>query len=246
MIFTPSQQGDVTSYAVTGVYMTGNGGPVSQRWDAEYTNGRYSDAPSVDFTDKIRSVLAGAADVASWDGLYVGCGNGRNFIPLADSGLGILGIDSSPMAIRQLSERRPDLAERLCCVDFASYPESQLDYIISIQAFQHGTKAQIRGYFEKVARMLRSGGLFFLRVNSASTDIYFDHDICEWGRTGGFTVLYRDGPKRGLYIHFYSRKELDEMCGSFEHVVTPYEQVTERGGPKTGVWSQWEAVLRKK
>ncbi len=52
---------------------------------AEHTNGRYSDAPSVDFTDKIGGMLAGAADAASGDGLHAGCGSGRNFIPLADS-----------------------------------------------------------------------------------------------------------------------------------------------------------------
>ena len=220
---------------------------VSQRWDAQYADGKYSDMPSVPFADMISGMLGDYADVAGGDGLYVGCGNGRNFVPLADSGLGIRGIDVSPVAIRQLSERRPDLAGRLSCIDFADYPESPLlDYIVSIQAFQHGTGAQVRGYFEKVSRMLRSGGLFFLRVNSASTDVYFDHEVVERDDMGGFTVLYNDGPKRGLNVHFYSRRELDVLCAGFEYVVAPREQITERDSPKTGTWSQWETAMRKR
>ncbi len=150
---------------MTNVYVADDSGLVSQRWDAQYSDGRYSDMPNVAFADQIIRVLDGEADVAGGDGLYVGCGNGRNFVPLADAGLGIRGIDVSPVAIRQLSERRPDLAGRVSCADFARYPERPLDYIVSIQAFQHGTGAQIREYFEKVSRMLRRGGLFFLRVN---------------------------------------------------------------------------------
>ncbi len=224
---------------------------VSQRWDAQYADGKYSDVPSIAFTDRIVDTLVGgsAEDIAGpgcGDGLYVGCGNGRNFVPLADAGLGIRGIDVSPVAIRQLSERRPDLAGRLSCMDFADCPEKLLDYIVSIQVFQHGTGAQVREYFEKVSRMLRSGGLFFLRVNSASTDVYFDHEVTERDDVGGFTVLYKDGPKRGLNVHFYSRRELDWLCADFEYVVAPCEQVTERDGPKTGTWSQWETVMRKR
>ncbi len=85
-----------------------------------------------------------------------------------------------------------------------------------------------------------------LRVNSASTDIYFDHEVAELDDAGGFTVMYKDGPKRGLDIHFYSRRELDRLCADFEYIVAPYEQTADRDHPKTGTWSQWEAVLRRR
>ena len=43
-------------------------------------------------------------------GVYIGCGNGRNYVPLVDRGLDLVGLDVSLAAIRQLTARVPDLA----------------------------------------------------------------------------------------------------------------------------------------
>ena len=64
------------------------------RWDAEYRGGRYVAA------------LDDAPSAREGVGLYVGCGNGRNYLPLVDAGLRLIGLDLSPEALRQLAARR--------------------------------------------------------------------------------------------------------------------------------------------
>ncbi len=224
----------------------------SQRWDKEYRGGRYHDEPPIEFVSRIKEILEKNPDVSKGRGLYIGCGNGRNYIPLADSGLDVFGIDVSQVAVRQLSEKRPDFADRLLCVDFTDFDSCKLfDYIISIQVFQHGTEERTKKYFEKVLEMLKPGGLLFLRVNSASTEIYFEHTVHQGNSTGGgggggLTIQYGAGSKKDLYIHFYSRQEIDKICEDFDLVVPLYESTTKRIPPETGSWSQWELALRRK
>ena len=50
-------------------------------------------------------------------GLYVGCGTGRNYVPLVDAGLKLTGLDVSKEAIVQLRARHPHLAQDLVQAD---------------------------------------------------------------------------------------------------------------------------------
>ena len=59
----------------------------AERWDAEYRTGRYVDEPPLAFVDTILAVLATRPAARAGAGLYVGCGNGRNYLPLVDGGL---------------------------------------------------------------------------------------------------------------------------------------------------------------
>lgn len=179
-----------------------------------------------------------------WDEEY---GNGRNYVPLVDAGLDLTGLDISPEAIQGLARRRPAQAESLVCADFRRLaPDRRFAYLIAIQVFQHGGDADAAAYFEKVATLLKAGGLFFLRVNSVATQIYHRHTLVEENDFGGLTVRYEDGPKRGLLVHFYSRPELDERTrGGFVPLLAPREDVTVRPAPQTGSWAQWESVWRR-
>jgi hypothetical protein len=76
-------------------------------WDAEYAAGRYQDEPPVSFAF---DVIDAARSANLRRGLYVGCGNGRNLIPMSDAGLDLIGLDISAQAIAQLHRRRPDAA----------------------------------------------------------------------------------------------------------------------------------------
>ena len=105
----------------------------SARWDDLYRNGRYADEPPVPFVNRIHSVLNTSSARLS-TGLYIGCGNGRNYFPLVNSGLRLYGLDISGESLRQLSSREPAIAERLICSDFREYrPQQQFDYVIAIQ-----------------------------------------------------------------------------------------------------------------
>jgi hypothetical protein len=150
-------------------------------------------------------------------------------------------------ALDQLVARRPALAPRLACADFRGLaPASPFDYLVAIQVFQHGAQADAGAYFDKTAAVLRAGALFFLRVNSASTEMCLPHTVVDRNDVGGFTIRYDEGPKRGLCVHFYARTELLELArGQFSLRGEPCEDVIARTPPQTGSWSQWEAVWQK-
>ena len=215
------------------------------RWDQEYRSGRYADEPPLDFVADVLTTLDDAPGVRAGVGLYIGCGNGRNYLPLVDAGLRIYGLDLSFEALRQLAARRATLP--LICGDFRDFaPARVLNYVVAIQVFQHGTAAHVARYFSNVRTALRQGGLFFLRVNSASTQIFHRHTVIERGH-GGVTIRYDAGPKEGLAIHFYARGELAELTADgFEAVMPPRERIIHRTSPQTGFWAQWEAVWRRR
>jgi len=220
------------------------------RWDEEYRNQRYLDEPPLPFVERIVATLR--ADASAWTGtgLYVGCGNGRNYLPLVDAGLVLFGLDVSAEAITRLARRRPTLpASHLIRADFRTFrsPVARFDYLIAIQVFQHGDDAAVTAYFARAAELLRPGGLFFLRVNAASTQIYHAHTVVDRNHLGGLTIRYADGPKAGLLIHFFSDAELRERLEpAFVPVQHPREDVTARTPPKTGSWAQWETICQRR
>ena len=84
-------------------------------WDTEYAAGRYSGEPPVAFTGDI---LAAALQAGLTRGLYIGCGNGRNYLPLVAGGLGLSGKRSGarplrrgPEDLRAMDQHRPCFAQ---------------------------------------------------------------------------------------------------------------------------------------
>jgi SAM-dependent methyltransferase len=219
----------------------------ARRWDEAYRGGRYVAEPPLPFVDTIVEVARRHGLIGGAAGLYVGCGNGRNYVPLVDAGLNLYGLDLSPEALRQLAARRPELAGRLLAGSFQDIdPPEPCAYVIAIQVFQHGLTADAAAYVDRVAALLEPGGLFFLRVNSAATQVIRRHDVVERGEHGGFSVRYTEGPKDGMAIHFFTRAELEALTrGRLVPVVEPREDVIHRAPPEHGSWAQWEAVYRR-
>jgi hypothetical protein len=219
-------------------------GPAAAAWDAEYSSGRYCGDPAVTFTDDIQAA-ARSAGVAR--GLYIGCGNGRNYLPLVAGGLDLTGLDISAVAIAQLAARSPSRSGRLVCGDLTALPaDASYPLVIGIQVFQHGNRADAHTHIRAAQQRAAPGGLFCLRVNATATDIWPKHEVTERDPDGGLTVRYLAGPKQGLHIHFFSARELAALfAGSFTPVLPPRLQATWRIPPQPGQWSQWEAIWRK-
>jgi SAM-dependent methyltransferase len=217
------------------------------RWDAEYRDGRYLGEPPIAFVDEILSMLLDRHAMPPGIGLYIGCGNGRNYLPLVDAGARVYGLDLSHEALRQLRARRPGASMPLVCGDFRRFHSARrFDYLIALQVFQHGTAADVATYFANARDLLKPGGLFFLRVNSVATQIGHAHAVLERTDDGGVTVEYRAGPKQGLPVHFYAREELLALTrGAFDVVREPCEEIIMRTAPHTGFWAQWQAVWRR-
>src|SRR5207245_6661039 len=182
---------------------------LAARWNSEYRAGRYVAERPLPFVDQIISTLRTHPAVMSGVGLYVGCGNGRNYLPLVAAGLILHGIDVSREALDQLIARRADLKPRLTCADFRELEVgSPFDYLVAIQVFQHGVQADAESYFARTAAMLKAGGLFFLRVNSASTEMYLRHTIVDRNDYDGLKVPYAERAKPGLKVPFFARQQL--------------------------------------
>jgi SAM-dependent methyltransferase len=223
--------------------MTSGSDPAAA-WDAQYAAGRYASDQPVAFTSDI---LAAARQAGVSRGLYIGCGNGRNYLPLVAGGLDLTGLDISAAAISQLAGRAPDRRDRLVHGDLSALPASAAyPLVIGIQVFQHGDRAAAHAHIRAAQDRLAPGGLFCLRVNATATDVWPRHEVTEQHPDGGFTVRYLAGPKQGLLIHFFTRAELDTLFPEgYTPVLPPRLQVTRRVPPQAGQWSQWEAIWRK-
>ncbi|MGH3769619.1 MAG: methyltransferase [Pseudonocardiaceae bacterium] len=217
---------------------------VAASWNIEYAAGRYQDEPPVQF---VQDILAAAWRHGLTRGLYIGCGNGRNLIPLLAGGLDLLGLDVSSKAIAQLRGRRPDRADQLIVGDLSVLPAAaRYELVIGIQVFQHGTRYQAHQHLSAAAARVAPAGLLCVRVNSTDSDINHNHHRFEDSTDGSFTLRYLSGPKTGLNIHFFTADELSELVSlSFTEEVPPHRHRTPRTPPDHGQWSQWEAIWQR-
>lgn len=219
---------------------------IAAAWDAQYAQGRYENEPPLPFVDRILNTLDAHPAQKSGRGLDVGCGNGRNLAPLLERGLDVHGLDISPIAISSLCARHPEWAPRLHVGTFDEWT-TPLAYLLAIQVFQHGDEAQTHAYFARTAQLLHPGGLFFLRVNSASTQPFHRARRLESSASGGFSLRYDEGPKAGLTVHFFAEDELRALTRhEFDVITAPREIEHPRTPPQSGSWFQWEAIWQKK
>lgn len=214
---------------------------VEASWDAEYRRGRYGDSePPEPFT---ADILTAARQAGLTRGLYVGCGNGRNYLPLSRAGLTLTGLDVSGVALTQLAARAPEYTGRLVHGDLSAVTNAY-ELVIGIQVFQHGDRATAHAAITAAQRLLQPGGLFCLRVNAVGTDLWPAHEITEEDPDGGFSIRYLAGSKAGLLVHYFSEAELAALFDGFEQVLAPHVDQTRREPPGPGQWSQWEAIWR--
>ncbi len=216
-------------------------------WDAEYATGtRYrADEPPVGF---VAEIVAIAKEYGVDSGMYLGCGNGRNFIPLSDAGLHLVGLDISAAAIEQLSERAPRYAERLVVGDLSALPDgAAYPLVVALQVIQHGDAEQVHRLLADTLATVEAGGLFAVRVNGVGTDVRHAHEVAERGGDGSFTVRYTAGPKSGLLVHFWSALELDGAvrAAGFAPVLRLRPASQWRDPADLGQWLQWEGVYRR-
>jgi SAM-dependent methyltransferase len=222
-------------------------GAVEAAWDREYQHGRYRLSPPLAFVD---DVIAGAqnAGMMQAPALYIGCGNGRNFVPFIEAGMDLVGLDVSAVAIRELVARLPDRADGLIHGDLSSLPpDVRYGCVVGIQVFQHGDGAEAHEHIGRAKELVRPGGIIAIRVNAIQTELEHRHDLVESGRGSGYTVRYREGPKAGLLVHFFDREELASLFAEGFAVDLPLRlSTTERTAPSTGSWRQWEGIWRRR
>lgn len=221
--------------------------PSQKYWQGEYgERGRYEGEPPIPFVDEITDMVKERYPDGA-EGMYIGCGNGRNYLPLVDNGLDLVGIDYAGNAIKQILAKRKDLRGKVRVEDFV-YMESddKYDYIVALQVFQHGLAATARENFARAHGFLKPDGLLFLRINSVSTQItteYTREGASEDREFGGFSARYREG-RLGKLVHFFTREELEDIAQEtgFEIIVPLREVDMPRNDEANTHWTQWESV----
>lgn len=218
------------------------GADVDSRWDAEYRAGRYAGEGPVAFVQDI--IEAARLYRPPTDlGLYIGCGNGRNYVPLVGAGLDLVGLDVSGAAIEQLSRRMPERRSRLVHGDLSALTRgSTFGLVIGIQVFQHGTESEAQAHVRAAIELLEPGGLLCVRVNAIGTQIDFPHTVLTEGAGCGLTIRYDEGPKRNLAIHFFAAAEIERLTDRLVPILPLRIQRTERQKPSVGHWDQWEGI----
>jgi SAM-dependent methyltransferase len=217
----------------------------ARAWDAEYAAGRYLNDPPVEL---VADILAAARDANADRGLYIGCGNGRNYIPLTEAGLDLTGLDISATAIAQLSERMPGRRDRLVTGGLSALPSGQrFPLVVAIQVMQHGTRAAAHGLLTEALDRVEAGGLFAIRVNAVGTDVDPAHEVTERDADGSYSVRYLAGPKTGLSIHFWAARELDSAltAAGLAPALALRPQAMWRAQRARGLWLQWEGIYRR-
>ena len=217
----------------------------AQSWDEEYRRGRYEGEPAVAM---VEAVVGAARSRGLGSGLYIGCGNGRNFVPLRRAGLDLVGLDVSGEALAALRRRLPGLpAARLVHGTVHDLPPGRrFPVVIGIQVFQHGLRDQCHEHLAAAAGLVSPGGLLCVRVNAVGTRFHPAHEVIETHADGGVTIRYTEGPKRGLDIHFFGERELEGALPEGFEPVVPLSRVTERRVPPApGHWCQWEGIWRR-
>ena len=168
-------------------------------WDAEFSKGRYVESAPIGFVDEI----VAAAFAAGIDhGLYVGCGNGRNYRPLVAAGLDLIGLDVSPVAIQQLTARMPERASRLVTGDLSALPAGETyPLVVAIQVLHHGDREQSHRLLADTVARVAPGGMLAIGIETVGTDVYERHEVLERAEDGSYTIRYLESSGE-LVTHF--------------------------------------------
>lgn len=141
--------------------------------------------------------------------LDVGCGNGKDSLYFAQRGIHVTSVDFSGTAIEQLKQK---IAEKELLninaikkdIVYLDIDDNSFDVIyahLSLQYFDDEITAKI---FDRLHRILRPGGMIFIRCKS--TD---DHLYGQGEKIGNDTFL------KGHIRHFFSKEYMIEKLSQF-------------------------------
>jgi ubiquinone/menaquinone biosynthesis C-methylase UbiE len=161
--------------------------------------------------------------------LEMGCGTGPNLKWLAQKGINISGVDTSPIALALcrknleqsgLSEKIDKLVES-SVVDIPFEDES-IDGIFESCVFQHLKKEERHKAFSEVKRVLKPGGLFVGYLLDQGHSIFKEKHSQQQEDDPG-TLLLEEG-KSKIYLtnlgvcHFFTKEEIKESLSGFSKI----------------------------
>ena len=126
-------------------------------------------------------------------GLDLGCGTGRNLLPMCELGIDTFGFDLSSVAINFLANwlNTKGLKANLSYGDISTlpYPNDFFDFVVCHGVLDHMTKQTREKGLIEINRILKPGGFFFFSVISKSDSAFGFGDFLEddtWVINEGF------------------------------------------------------------
>jgi SAM-dependent methyltransferase len=146
--------------------------------------------------------------------LDLGCGAGRNLVYLAREGFDVSGTDISDTAIALSRENlaRAGLTADVRLADMAAQPyeDGTFDGVLSASVLHHNTRARMEAGLAEIGRVLRSGGVGAITINSTN-----DRKRGHGKEIEPDTYLVTEGLEEGLVHHLADEQDVRDLLKAF-------------------------------
>ncbi len=136
--------------------------------------------------------------------LDIGCGDGRDSVYFASLGHNVTAIDFSEEAIARVRKENPSIDSRVMNTTKMDFPDASFDAVYAHLSLHYFDDATTEAIFQNIRRMLKPGGLFFVRCKSTK-DVFFGE-----GERVGENMFLR-GHLRHFFTPDYMRKQLKDF-----------------------------------
>lgn len=143
--------------------------------------------------------------------LDLGCGVGRNLIPLAKMGFDVSGIDYAKEAIRQTKTLLRDNKLKANTVEGdiykpLPYKDNSFDGLISVQVIQHAHEPDLQKAIKEIYRILKPSGYIFVTVCGRYSKGKVRPCLVKTAKNVGYhTYIPTEGNEKGQVHFIYSK-----------------------------------------
>lgn len=175
-------------------------------WDRAWNGVKqpYTQMPDLPYINEIPTRLKAAGVKRVLD---LGCGSGWLTIFLGREGFEVVGVDLARHAVElgeMWAEQEPTLSVKFETKDIVDldYPVGSFDAVVANSIFEHLTYELAEKTFERLHRLVRSGGIFFGCFDKVGTG------PGEYYKLEDGTQVYTDKGRRGMLLRCFGDDEL--------------------------------------
>lgn len=193
-----------------GASVTDTSATAHSSWGALYReHGVIQPTPSPEVVGAIEAFREAGAQTV----LDLGCGTGRHLRLLVEGGFEVHGCERSQEAVAICGRAVPGAALLQADMTALPYASRQFDAVLCYQVIQHDRMIRVWHAAREIQRVLRPGGVLFLRVPSTRHPEASTGSAVELGTRIGIDAI--DGQ---LPHHYFAKAELKGLFRGFEIV----------------------------